>query len=142
MQKTCIECLKRPCGVWSAARSSPLPRCRPGDQPRVGEQCAICARSGSRSSALGHAPALTQLRAPADGPSPRIHRRSPTSLQVVAQNPRVVAPNCRLLTRRSKKLATWLSWKTVPFMRNQAPGYFHFNILRGLYWKIVPFLHT
>ena len=25
--------------------------------------------------------------------------------------------------------------------QNQAPGYFHFNILRGLYWKIVPFLH-
>ena len=26
-------------------------------------------------------------------------------------------------------------------MQNQAPGYFHFNILRGLYWKMVPFLH-
>ena len=25
-------------------------------------------------------------------------------------------------------------------MQNQAPGYFDFNILRGLYWKIVPFL--
>ena len=26
-------------------------------------------------------------------------------------------------------------------MQNQAPGHFHFNILRGLYWKIVPFRH-
>ena len=25
-------------------------------------------------------------------------------------------------------------------MRNQAPGDFHFNILSGLYWKIVLFL--
>ena len=25
-------------------------------------------------------------------------------------------------------------------MHNQAPGHFHCNILRGLYWKIVPFL--
>ncbi len=41
MQKTRSECLKRPCGVWSAARSSPRPRCRPGDQPRVGEHIAI-----------------------------------------------------------------------------------------------------
>ena len=26
-------------------------------------------------------------------------------------------------------------------MQNQAPGHFHFKIERGLYWKIVPFLH-
>eukprot|EP01043_Picozoa_sp_COSAG02_P030674 COSAG02_NODE_1972_length_10217_cov_140.461653_1_plen_85_part_10 len=26
-------------------------------------------------------------------------------------------------------------------MQNQAPGYFHLNYLRSLYWKIVPFLH-
>eukprot|EP01043_Picozoa_sp_COSAG02_P030137 COSAG02_NODE_1910_length_10418_cov_44.653552_12_plen_86_part_00 len=25
-------------------------------------------------------------------------------------------------------------------MQNQAPGYFHLNDLRSLYWKIVPFL--
>ena len=27
-------------------------------------------------------------------------------------------------------------------MQYQALGYFHFNILRGLYWKIVPFLQS
>ena len=29
--------------------------------------------------------------------------------------------------------------KQYHFMRTQAPGYFYFNILRGLYWKTVPF---
>jgi hypothetical protein len=28
----------------------------------------------------------------------------------------------------------------ISFMRNQAPVYFHFQLLRSLYWKIVLFL--